>query len=116
MAKPEKKSTPIKGGRGGKRAGAGRKKGVPNKVTVELATAAKVYAPEALKTLHTICTSGSSESARVAAAQALLDRAFGKPRQAIEHSGTPGAPIKHDVRLMSAKRFEEIARKVCNEF
>jgi hypothetical protein len=37
--------------------------------------------------LVTIMHSGKPDSARVAAAQALLDRGWGKPSQAIEHQG-----------------------------
>jgi hypothetical protein len=32
-------------------------------------------------------------AARVSAANALLDRGHGKPRQALEHGGTDGGPI-----------------------
>lgn len=80
--------------RGGKRAGAGRKPGsVITKAKRDLATAAKKYAPAALKTLAEIAAKGESESARVQAAVAILDRAYGKPPQALEHTGGDGGPI-----------------------
>ena len=66
---------------GGPRPNAGRPKGVPNKVTIELAEAARSYTTAALETLHRICITGESESARVSAACALLDRGHGKPKQ-----------------------------------
>ena len=68
---------------GGKREGAGRKAGVPNKVTIELRGAAQVYTEEALEVLIKIARSGKSEAARVAAACAILDRGHGKPKQQI---------------------------------
>ena len=71
-------------GRGGKRPGAGRPEGAQNKVTVELRGAAQAYTADALKTLHEICTGGQSEAARVAAACAILDRAYGKPSQQLD--------------------------------
>jgi hypothetical protein len=54
---------------------------------------AKEHAPAALETLRDIAQSGQSESARVSAATALLDRAYGKPPQALEHTGADGGPI-----------------------
>ncbi len=66
---------------GGPRPGSGRPKGVQNKVTKELGEAARAYTSAALETLHRICLNGESESARVSAACALLDRGHGKPKQ-----------------------------------
>lgn len=43
---------------------------------------AKDHAEAALRSLVQIATEGESESARVSAATAILDRAFGKPIQA----------------------------------
>jgi hypothetical protein len=64
--------------------GPGRPKGSRNKVTIELAEAAKEYSEEALEILITVARKGRSEAARVAAACAILDRAFGKPKQQIQ--------------------------------
>ena len=88
--------------RGGKRAGAGRKKGSndrkPRSPPViiakaqekrELREAARQYTGEALRTLAAICNEGQSEAARVSAACALLDRGYGKPTQQVE-TGSPG--------------------------
>jgi len=57
---------------GGKRERAGRKLGGKNRETSELEEA-KLYASEALKALVKIVKSGKFESARVAAAGAILD-------------------------------------------
>lgn len=56
---------------------------------------AQEYAPAALDCLATIVKSGGSESARVSAAVALLDRAYGKPAQAV--TGEDGGPIELSV-------------------
>ena len=86
-AKLENKSSSIKGGgHGGKREGAGRPRGAHNKVTIELGAAAREHTATALGTLLEICKKGQSEAARVAAATALLDRGFGRPRQALDVS------------------------------
>ena len=88
--------------RGGKREGAGRKKGSkgrkPRSSPIiianaqekrELREAAREYTERALKTLAAICSEGHSEAARVSAACALLDRGYGKPTQQVE-TGSPG--------------------------
>jgi phage terminase small subunit len=40
--------------------------------------------------LVSVAKKSESDSARVAAANAILDRGYGKPRQAVEHSGSIG--------------------------
>lgn len=74
---------------GGKRAGAGRKPGRVSKVKKDLASLAKDHAETALKTLVEIMTKGESETARLSAANALLDRGFGKPFQGSNPYDTP---------------------------
>lgn len=87
----EKKSKRIKvSSRGGARQGAGRPKGRKDAKTIEIQAAAKEYAGDALAALAEIVNNGASEAARISAATALLDRGYGKPRQAIEHSGNVG--------------------------
>ena len=88
--------------RGGKREGAGRKKGsndrrprsspviiAPAQEKRELREAARQFTDDALNTLARICNEGQSEAARVSAACALLDRGYGKPTQQLE-TGSPG--------------------------
>lgn len=76
--------------RGGARSGAGRKKGVPNKATAEVKALAQRYAPAALKELARLSTKAESETARVAAAGMILDRAYGKATQPMQHSVDEG--------------------------
>ncbi len=67
---------------GGKREGAGRPKGVPNKATASVRDAAQAFTEDALSTLAEIMRSPEHPAAaRVSAASALLDRGHGKPKQ-----------------------------------
>ena len=68
---------------GGKRAGAGRKPGAVSKAKRALAEKAKDHADDALETLVKIMKDEKeSGSVRVNAANAILDRGYGKPFQA----------------------------------
>jgi phage gp46-like protein len=80
--------------RGGKRDGAGRPQGAVNKATASIREAAQEYSAQALQVLVNVATSGESEAARVSAANAILDRAHGKPSQAVELDGTLKATIE----------------------
>jgi hypothetical protein len=68
---------------GGKRIGAGRPAGSANKANREqricISNDAKQYGALALKALAEIAAHGVSESARVSAATAILNRAYGRP-------------------------------------
>lgn len=81
--------------RGGSRPGAGRKLGVPNKVNAEVREIAQRYTEKAVKALADIVENSESDSARVAAANALLDRGHGRPSQSVSVSAPDGGPIKH---------------------
>ena len=69
--------------RGGFRQGAGRPSGSTNKSSPEqslrLSELAKTYTEEALETLVDVARNGRTDASRVSAANALLDRAYGKP-------------------------------------
>lgn len=78
---------------GGRRAGAGRKPGVVSKAKRDLASRAKDLADQALATLADIMINGESETARISAANAILDRGYGRPMQAHEVSGPDGGEI-----------------------
>lgn len=75
-------------GHGGKRKGAGRPVGARNKATAAqratLSELARSYAALALETLAEVARSSESDAARVSAACALLDRAYGRPGPASE--------------------------------
>ena len=95
VEKSEKKSK-----LGGKRPGSGRPKGVPNRATAEqrinVSEMAKQFAKDALDALVFVATQGQSESARVAAANSLLDRGFGKAPQSMELTGKDGKDLVPD--------------------
>lgn len=99
--------------RGGKRPGAGRPKGAKDRLTREagatLSDLARQHTAAALQTLVDIAKDGESEAARVSAANALLDRGYGKPPQAFEHTGKDGGPIQTE-DLTTATLIEEARR------
>ena len=68
---------------GGIREGAGRPVGAGNKATSELklnlSELAREYTIDALDALVDVMKSGKSDSARIAAATAILDRGYGRP-------------------------------------
>ena len=69
--------------RGGFREGAGRPSGSTNKSCPEqsqrLSELAKTHTEAALETLVDVARNGRTDAARVSAANALLDRAYGRP-------------------------------------
>lgn len=95
---------------GGKREGAGRPSGARNKATVErkasLTELAQAHAESAIATLAEVMMDGEApHSARIAASNALLDRGYGRPQQAVDHTSSDGsmAPITgFDIRVASA--------------
>lgn len=75
--------------RGGKREGAGRPKGAPNKATASVRDAAQTFTADALNVLAEIMRSSEHPAAaRVSAASAILDRGHGKPTQSVELDGS----------------------------
>jgi len=71
---------------GGHRKGAGRPAGTANRATVKqkgrLAELAKEFTDIAFDALVEVAKNGQSDTARISAACAILDRGFGKPREA----------------------------------
>jgi hypothetical protein len=65
-------------------AGKGRPKGSMNKATADVKAAAQAFTAEAVETLASIMRASESDAARVAAANAILDRGHGKPKQSID--------------------------------
>ena len=85
MNKPEKESRTI-GQVGGRRPGAGRPLGSPNKLTRPLKELAALHSEDCIAVLVELRDHAESEQVRLAAANALLDRGHGKPRQEIDLS------------------------------
>ena len=82
----------------GKKTG-GRQAGTPNKATASLKALAGNYTTAALETLASIMNDvEQSAAARVSAANSLLDRAWGKPRQELEPAGSEPEPLTVIIR------------------
>ena len=73
---------------------------------------ARAYGVEAIKTLASIMRSEKAPaSARSAAAQAVLDRGFGRPQQSIRHGGEEdGPPIR--IETMSDYELEKLLERL----
>lgn len=89
--------------RGGKRPGAGRPAGSQNKDTAAsraaLADLVAGHVETAIAMLAEIAQNGESEAVRVSAATAILDRAYGRPGQAVEITDTtPVMPTEIVIR------------------
>jgi len=95
--------------RGGTRPGAGRKKGGVSQAKRDLAEMAKDHAETAMLTLVEIATGDAAASARVSAATAILDRAYGKPRQALEHSSVVN-PFEKLMQELSGDAIRPVER------
>jgi hypothetical protein len=86
----EKESASIKQ-RGGRRPGAGRPLGSPNKLTRPLKELAALHTEDCIAVLVQLRDHAEAEQVRLAAANALLDRGHGRPRQEIE--GNDEGPV-----------------------
>ena len=80
---------------GGKRPGAGRRRGAVSQAKLDIAAMAKGHAQAALDVLVTVAKDDDAPSAaRVSASTAILDRAYGKPKQALIGGDEGDAPLK----------------------
>lgn len=83
---------PFKKGQSGNPAGRRAKTAAEREIEV----LARAHGPEAVSRLKHWMDSDNAK-ASVSAANALLDRGYGKPKQQNEHSGPDGAPIPHAI-------------------
>ena len=79
-------------GKGGKREGAGRKPGIPNKATATVKELARQYGPEVIEGFIDVFRNPESHAAKIAAGKELLDRAYGKATQIV--GGDEDAPLR----------------------
>lgn len=94
---------------GGKRPGAGRPKGQPNRVTQEVREMAGEYGPQALEKIVTLLGS-NDEKTVLAAAKEVLDRAYGRPKQShhLEHDMADSLADRiHAARKRHLKAMED---------
>lgn len=84
--------------RGGARPGAGRKPGVPNRVTADIKALAQSYGAEAVEELVRILRKSENDNARIAAIKELFDRGYGKAAQSVIVNGDEeGGPVQFSV-------------------
>lgn len=89
---------------GGKRDGAGRRPGAVSAARREIAAEAKDHAEAALKVLVDVMGDDNApHSARISAANAILDRGYGRPGQSIDLNAT------HDIADPLMELFEQVA-------
>jgi hypothetical protein len=96
--------------RGGKRPNAGRPSGRANTLTRKqkrtLTDIARTHTEEAVKTLVSVMKDKSAPpAAKVSASNSLLDRAWGKPSQAVHHSGSVGT---YDLSKLSDDELDRL--------
>ncbi len=85
----------------------GRKKGTPNLSTAEVRKYAQEFGREAIVMLAELMEKSEDERTRIAAAKELLDRAYGRAPQAVEHAGKDGGAIKlEDVSQMTDEQLK----------
>jgi hypothetical protein len=89
----------------------GRKPGVPNKANAEIKAVAQQYGPEAIERLVDLMR-GNDPDVALKAANALLDRAYGKPAQMLQ--GDPEQPLEHNVSVLDefTRRIAAMAERV----
>jgi hypothetical protein len=93
----EKQSRNIKS-HGGKRSGAGRPVGSLNKLSRPLREAAALESEACLQTLIHLRDHSASEQVRLSAAEAILDRGHGRPRQEIDSNTTLNIILPPQIR------------------
>jgi hypothetical protein len=92
---PALNETKPKSNRGGPRPGSGRPRGSKDKATRQagatLGELARAHTAEALQAILSTLRNTDSDTARIAAANALLDRGYGKPSQSVDHKNSDGS-------------------------
>ena len=80
------------------------------KALVAVVELARKHSAAAIKALVDIMEAGESEQARIAAATALLNRAWGKPAQRMEHEGSGQVPVSFTVNVWDKLLGDDAAR------
>ncbi len=76
------------------------------KEVAEVKALARKHTQEALETLAKLMKSGTPDRTRVAAAEAILDRAWGRPSQAIDHGVSNDEEFKFTFNIGGPKCLE----------
>ena len=114
---PKSAAAKPKSKRGGARAGAGRKPGIVSQAKMTLAEQSRVYGPDLIKALYQIAMDEEAPpNARVSAANSILDRAYGKPLNAMQVTGKDGGAIEHTLKarvvIVPPKEIAEVATRL----
>jgi hypothetical protein len=78
----------------------GRLPGSKNKTGADVREAARGYSMDCLKQLHRLSQKADTDSAKIAAIREILDRAWGKPTQPVQHAGEDGGPVQTLFRVV----------------
>jgi hypothetical protein len=86
------------------------------KVLADVQELARQYAPAAIVELARLALKAKNENARIAAIRELLDRGYGRPRQAMEFSAPAGDPLQllfEELDALSRKpdRFKQYSKE-----
>lgn len=92
---------------GGKRQGAGRKPGIPNKSTEEIREIAKEYAPRAIEKLYDLMENSENVRIQFMACKEILDRGYGRCITSLP----PEPEYQYD-----AERAEKVRQKLIERF
>ncbi len=96
--------TEVKRKHGGARPNSGRPKGVVSAKTRAIQEMALEHADDMFAILLDLAQNASADNVRKDCAMAILERAYGKPKQGLELSGPDGGPIevkRHEQALAS---------------
>ena len=100
----------MAGAQGGHRSGAGRPPGSANKLSImakaTITELAQAHTETALQTLIDVMKPGNPAAARVSAANIILDRGHGKPREAAQDSDAMAASL--NITITTAAPIGEI--------
>ena len=109
----EKQSVNIRRPSGGCRPGAGRPKGVPNRITRPLKEIAAQLGPDAIQEVQRLMHESTNDVVRLAAARELLDRGLGRPAQSVAVTAGPAFMLEQETteNLMELKAMLEERRR-----
>ena len=99
----------------GLRKGQSGNPGGRTKVLGEVQELARQHAPSAIAELARLAVKAKSETARIAAIRDLLDRGYGRPRQAVEVSAPAGDPLQELFDEIDALNRKRTYKQVPNE-
>src|ERR1700745_923007 len=85
------------------------------KVLAEVQELARQHAPSALTELARLALKAKSETTRIASIRELLDRGYGRPRQAVEVSAPAGDPLQELFDEIDALNRKRLSKQVTQE-